>query len=104
MFYKAIGGVYIGEGAIISRNVCIHSGNHDYKSNKSIPYDNKYIKEYENALIQVIRNEAGLTDLPIITEMDFGHTCPTFTIPYGIKAEIDPINKTFSIVENALEN
>ncbi|WP_237274617.1 S66 family peptidase [Tenacibaculum ovolyticum] len=68
------------------------------------PYDNKYIKEYENALIQVIRNEAGLTDLPIITEMDFGHTCPTFTIPYGIKAEIDPINKTFSIVENALEN
>ncbi len=66
------------------------------------PYDNKYVKEYEEALIQVIRDEANLKELPIITEMDFGHTCPTFTIPYGIKAEINPINKTFSIVENAL--
>lgn len=68
------------------------------------PYNNQYIKEYENALIRVIRNEACLKDLPIITEMDFGHTCPTFTIPYGVKAEINPINKTFSIIENALEN
>lgn len=66
------------------------------------PYDNKYVKEYEEALIQVINEEANLKDLPIITEMDFGHTCPTFTIPYGIKAEIDPIKKTFSIIENAL--
>lgn len=66
------------------------------------PYDNKYLKDYEEALIQVIRNEAGLKDLPIITQMDFGHTCPTFTLPYGIKAKINPIDKTFSIVENAL--
>lgn len=68
------------------------------------PYNNQYVIEYENALIQAIRNEAGLTDLPIITEMDFGHTCPTFTIPYGIKAEINPTNKTFSIIESSLEN
>lgn len=68
------------------------------------PYNNQYVVEYEKALIQVIRDEAGLTDLPIITEMDFGHTCPTFTIPYGIKAEINPVNKTFSIIESALTN
>lgn len=68
------------------------------------PDNNQYTKEYENALIQVIRKEAGLTDLPIITEMDFGHTCPTFTIPYGVKAEINPTSKTFSIIESALEN
>ena len=43
-----------------------------------------------------------LTDLPIITGMDFGHTCPTFTIPYGVKAEIDSEKRTFSILENAL--
>ncbi len=67
------------------------------------PYDNKYVQEYEEALIQVVRDEAGLKDLPIITQMDFGHTCPTFTIPYGIKGEINPMNKTFSIIENALE-
>ncbi len=34
--------------------------------------------------------------------MDFGHTCPTFTLPMGINAEIDSENKTFSIKENAL--
>ncbi len=66
------------------------------------PYNNTYVKEYEEALLQVIRDEAQLTDLPIITEMDFGHTCPTFTLPYGIKAEINPIDKIFSIIENAL--
>jgi len=68
------------------------------------PYNNQYKKEYENALIRVIRNEAGLTDLPIITEMDFGHTCPTFTIPYGVKAQINPTRKSFSIIESALGN
>lgn len=67
------------------------------------PDNNQHIIEYEKAIIQVIRKEAGLTDLPIITEMDFGHTCPTFTIPYGVKAEINPTSKTFSIIESALE-
>ncbi|MFL0105672.1 S66 peptidase family protein [Tenacibaculum maritimum] len=66
------------------------------------PYHNKYVKEYEEAIIQVIKKEAGLTELPIITEADFGHTCPTFTIPYGIKAEINPDAKTFAILENAV--
>jgi muramoyltetrapeptide carboxypeptidase LdcA involved in peptidoglycan recycling len=38
-------------------------------------------------------------DLPIITEMDFGHTCPTFTLPYGCVAEMDMKNKRFSLLE-----
>lgn len=41
-FIMAIGGVTIGEGSIISRNVCIHTGNHDYKSKTHIPYDKNY--------------------------------------------------------------
>lgn len=43
-FIMAIGGVSIGDGTIISRNVCIHSGNHSYKSDSSIPYDDTYDK------------------------------------------------------------
>jgi len=62
-----------------------------------------YWKEYDDILLQVIVQEEGLMDLPIVTGMDFGHTCPTFTIPYGVQAEIDSDNKTFSIIENALE-
>lgn len=66
------------------------------------PYDNLYYKEYDDTLLQVIRDEEGLTDLPIVTGMDFGHTCPTFTIPHGVQAEIDCDNQTFSILESGL--
>jgi muramoyltetrapeptide carboxypeptidase LdcA involved in peptidoglycan recycling len=66
------------------------------------PYNNTYWKEYDDALIKVIREEEGLYKLPIITGMDFGHTCPVFTIPYGVRAQIDGINRSFSIVENGV--
>ncbi len=65
------------------------------------PYDNKYLIEYENIIKQILKEE-NLTKLPVITRMDFGHTCPSFTIPYGVKAEINPRNKSFSILERAL--
>ena len=66
------------------------------------PYDNEVkFAEYDRAILQVVREEEGLTDLPIITNMDFGHTSPMFVIPYGLQAEIDCDNKRFSIVENA---
>ncbi|MBO0936624.1 LD-carboxypeptidase [Fibrella sp. HMF5335] len=65
------------------------------------PHNNQYVTEYNNELLKVMREE-NLTSMPIITEMDFGHTCPTFTIPYGVMAEIDCINKTFSIIESGV--
>ena len=42
------------------------------------PHDNTFWKEYDDILLQVIRDEEGLKYLPIITGMDFGHTCPTW--------------------------
>ncbi|MEJ5105989.1 S66 family peptidase [Chryseobacterium sp. MYb328] len=65
------------------------------------PYDNLYTEEYETELLKVL-DEEGLDDLPVITQMDFGHTCPTFTIPYGKLAEINCIDQTFSILENGV--
>jgi muramoyltetrapeptide carboxypeptidase LdcA involved in peptidoglycan recycling len=58
--------------------------------------------EYDQAILQVINEEQGLTNLPIITNMDFGHTSPMFVLPYGVQAEIDFENKRFSILENAV--
>ena len=58
--------------------------------------------DYENALLQVVREEEGLTHLPIITRMDFGHTDPMFVLPYGVLAQIDCDKKQFSILENAV--
>lgn len=65
------------------------------------PYDAKYAQEYNDEILKIIKEE-NLTDLPIITEMDFGHTCPTFTMPFGALAEIDSVNKTFSILESGV--
>jgi muramoyltetrapeptide carboxypeptidase LdcA involved in peptidoglycan recycling len=43
---------------------------------------------YDGAILQVLA-ELGLSSLPLITRMDFGHTDPKFIVPYGIDAEID---------------
>ena len=66
------------------------------------PYDNLHWKEYDEVLMQVINQEEGLTNLTIVTGMDFGYTCSTFILRLGIRSEIDAENKTFSIIENAL--
>ena len=59
-------------------------------------------KEYDEVIFQVVTEEEGLSDLPIITNMDFGHTDPVFVLPYGVQAEIDCEAQQFRIVENAV--
>lgn len=66
------------------------------------PYHNTFVDEYNETLLQVIRDEQDNDQLPIITEMDFGHTCPAFSIPYGVLGEIDFEQKTFSIIESGV--
>ena len=56
---------------------------------------------YEKALLTITK-ECGRTDMPIVTQMDFGHTDPMFYLPYGALAEIDVPNKKFSILESAV--
>lgn len=66
------------------------------------PYDNLHAAEYKQAILQVL-DEEGLTDLPVIMQMDFGHTCPTFTLPYGRLAEMDMEAKRFAILESGVQ-
>ena len=58
--------------------------------------------EYDQVISQVILEEEGLADLPVITHMDFGHTDPMFVLPYGIQAEIDCDTQQFTITESAV--
>jgi muramoyltetrapeptide carboxypeptidase LdcA involved in peptidoglycan recycling len=58
--------------------------------------------DYDEAILNVVAQEEGLTDLPIITHMDFGHTEPIFVLPYGVQAEIDCDQQHFSILESAV--
>ncbi|RIK31556.1 MAG: LD-carboxypeptidase [Anaerolineae bacterium] len=58
--------------------------------------------EYDQAILQVVTREEGLSDLPIVTRMDFGHTAPMFLLPFGAQAEINSDNQTISIIESAV--
>ena len=65
-----------------------------------VPLDT--FEEYDRAILQVVREEEGLVGLPIVTNMDFGHTSPILVLPYGVEAEIDCDHQRFSILENAV--
>ena len=56
---------------------------------------------YDQAFLHVVQKECHL-NIPIISQMDFGHTDPMFLLPYGAKAEIDSSNGSFSILESAV--
>jgi muramoyltetrapeptide carboxypeptidase LdcA involved in peptidoglycan recycling len=66
------------------------------------PYDNIYYEEYKEALLRVVREELKLVDLPVLCNMNFGHTAPMCILPYGAMAEIDCETKGFSILENGV--
>lgn len=55
---------------------------------------------YDDVILSVIRDEEKLHDLPIVTNMDFGHTAPTMTIPIWALAQINCDAQTFSILES----
>lgn len=66
------------------------------------PYDNLYYEEYKRVILKVIKEELKLVDLPILYNMNFGHTAPMITIPYGVLAEIDCDKKAFCILDSGV--
>jgi len=45
--------------------------------------------QYDTALLNVVRDEFGLKNLPLIAQADFGHTAPQFMVPYGALVELN---------------
>ena len=66
------------------------------------PQNEKYYEEYKES-IQLIMKELSLENLPILYNLNFGHTEPKFVLPYGAMAEIDCENMTFSILDSGVE-
>lgn len=62
-----------------------------------------YTPEEKQALYRqvtaVVAGEFGRADLPVVANMDFGHTDPQFILPLGILAEVDCSQKTFRLLE-----
>ena len=64
--------------------------------------DPQTFNEYDDALCKTVREEYGLNDMPIVTNMDFGHTDPMFVIPMGMKVRIDSAKQEIAIDEAAV--
>lgn len=59
-------------------------------------------ERYDEAILQIVRDEEGLDTLPVVSNMDFGHTDPMLVLPYGVLAEIDCNQRRVSILESAV--
>lgn len=57
---------------------------------------------YDEVVRQVVAEEAGRPELPIITQMDFGHTDPMWVWPYGAMTEINCDARTVTVLEAAV--
>ena len=60
------------------------------------------VREKDYGLDKIILDVTRGYDFPIITEMDFGHTDPILTLPYGIKAYMNADLTKFSLLESAV--
>ena len=61
-----------------------------------------YSKAEKQMLRERILERTQGYSFPIITDMDFGHTAPQFTIPLGCRARIDSMTKRFEIIDMAI--
>ncbi len=63
------------------------------------PYDEIYYDEYREILFKI----SNRINLPIVYNLNFGHSLPRAMIPCGIRGKIDFANKHIFITENILD-
>ncbi|HEY0382016.1 MAG TPA: S66 peptidase family protein [Candidatus Elarobacter sp.] len=63
--------------------------------------DPDQLRAYDAATVRALDDE-GLIDLPVLANMDFGHTDPIFTLPYGVEAELDCDATTLTLTESGV--
>jgi muramoyltetrapeptide carboxypeptidase LdcA involved in peptidoglycan recycling len=59
--------------------------------------------EEKAMLLKFLKYEAERDDMPVLTNVDFGHRTPMTILPIGAMAEINCNNATFSILESGVE-
>jgi|SRR3989344_2156883 len=63
-------------------------------------YSEKETKELEDKIISVVSKEFKHPEMPIVTNVDFGHTDPQIILPLGVKAEIDCKERIIRLLES----
>lgn len=62
-------------------------------------YSQEERTQLDEIILKVVKTEFKNEKLPIVTNMDFGHSDPQWILPLGIKAEINCENKSFKLLE-----
>lgn len=63
-------------------------------------YTDEAKTEFDQMVLEVIAVEFGNERIPVVSNMDFGHTDPQFILPLGVKAEVDCERRTFRLLES----
>ncbi len=65
------------------------------------PQEEFHYEEYKVTIKKVLA-EFGLEELPVLYNASFGHNEPKCLLPYGVLAEIDTGNRSFTILESGV--
>ena len=57
---------------------------------------------YADTLCRTVREEYGLRELPIVSNLDFGHTDPMLVLTLGVRLRIDSGRRELSMLEPAV--
>ena len=63
-------------------------------------YSVKEKEELNKIILSVIRNEFNVNDIPVIVDVDFGHTDPKLILPLGCMVTLNPANKEIILMES----
>ncbi len=62
----------------------------------------EHFGEYDQTILDICVGEEGLSDLPIVINMDFGHTDPILVLPIGAEVQIDCARREVAITESVV--
>jgi muramoyltetrapeptide carboxypeptidase LdcA involved in peptidoglycan recycling len=65
-------------------------------------YDDAAKARLDDLAVKVVAGEFGRTDLPIVSNLDFGHTDPQWVLPLGVLASVDPVRRSIRLLEPAV--
>lgn len=63
-------------------------------------YSTSEVIRLHETVRSIVSDEFGLDELPIIGNVDFGHTDPKMIIPIGCRVRVDPANSRITLLES----
>jgi len=65
-------------------------------------YSDEAKARLDELVVRVVADQFGRPDLPIVSNLDFGHTDPQWVLPLGVLAEVDAGARTIRLLEPAV--